>query len=213
MRWLLLSSVVVLLACGSPSATRSASTQSSTGNSPAAAAAPVETIVQPTAATAVAATPAAATDSTEVLTCTASGPASSSFPPGPSQPQTGPPPIVSAAVTDDTFTLTFTQGTPQFIVTTQPNATFAQDGSGLPVTLPGSAGVRIVLRGFRGDRQNYTGPTPLSSNGPLLLQVREIGDFEGMVSWAAGLSSPGCASVTASGSTLTFRFIRTTGKG
>jgi len=43
--------------------------------------------------------------------------------------------------------------------------------------------------------------------------VRELEDFEGTVGWGAGLSAPACASVTASGSTLTFRFVATTGKG
>lgn len=53
----------------------------------------------------------------------------------------------------------------------------------------------------------------MTSSGPLLLQVMQIGDFEGVVTWAAGLSRSSCASVTASGSTLTFRFIPTNGKG
>jgi len=69
--------------------------------------------------------------------------------------------------------------------------------------------VRIVLRGFRGDMDNYTGPTTFTSQGPLLLQVKSLGGYEGPVSWAAGLSRPGCASVTAAGSTLTFHFIPT----
>ena len=95
----------------------------------------------------------------------------------------------------------------------QSSARFTKDPSGQPVTLTGSFGVKIVLRGFRGDVQNYTGPTSLTSRGPLLRQVAELGDFEGVISWGAGLSSPGCASVTASGSTLTFHFIAVNGKG
>jgi hypothetical protein len=55
--------------------------------------------------------------------------------------------------------------------------------------------------------ESYTGPMVLDSKGPLLLQVAEIGDFEGYVSWGAGLSKLGCANVAASGSTLTFHFI------
>jgi hypothetical protein len=65
----------------------------------------------------------------------------------------------------------------------------------------------IVLKGFRGDMNNYVGPASFTSQGPLLLQVKSLGGSEGQVSWGAGLSRPGCASVAANGSTLTFRFI------
>jgi hypothetical protein len=53
---------------------------------------------------------------------------------------------------------------------------------------------------------NYTGQKDFQTHGSALVEVREIGDFEGVIGWAAGLSSPGCASVTSSGSTLTFNF-------
>jgi len=41
--------------------------------------------------------------------------------------------------------------------------------------------------------------------------VGAIGDFEGVVSFGAGVSRPACANVTASSSTLTFRFIASGG--
>jgi hypothetical protein len=136
--------------------------------------------------------------------CTTSGAASGS----------GTPTIVSAAVSGDTLTLTFSNGTPAFEVTTQPSARFLEDPSGRPSTLAGSAGVRIVLRGFRGDTSNLTGvPKSMTSKGPLLRQVAPIGDFEGVVSFGAGLSSPGCADVTSNQSSLLFRFIPVTGRG
>lgn len=122
--------------------------------------------------------------------------------------------IVSASVSGDTLTLTFNSGTPAFDVTTQPSAQFVQDPSGRTVTLAGSAGVRIVLRGFRGDTPNLTNvPKSLTSKGPLLRQVAPIGDFEGVVSFGAGLSSPGCAHVTSGQSSLVFHFIAVNGKG
>jgi hypothetical protein len=105
------------------------------------------------------------------------------------------------------MTLTFDQGTPAFEVKTQAGTHFSQDPSGKAVDLAGSAGATIVLRGFRGDMRNYTGPVSIISNGPRLLQVYEIGDFEGVVTWAVGLSGAGCANVTAAGSNLTFHFI------
>lgn len=65
-----------------------------------------------------------------------------------------------------------------------------------------------MLSGFRGDFSNYTGPKMLTSSSPLILQVAELGDFEGTVSWGIGLSQPGCAIVTSSGSTLIIKFMK-----
>jgi hypothetical protein len=114
---------------------------------------------------------------------------------------------VSATASGDTLTLTFANGTPPFQVVPQSSAMFTEDPSGKQVSLAGTFGARIVLTGFRGDQPNYSGPKTIMSSGPLLLQVAEVGDFEGTVSWGAGLSGAGCASVTSSGSTLTFKFI------
>jgi hypothetical protein len=140
------------------------------------------------------------------LTCTSSGPASASWPAAASAPSTAP--IVSAAVSGDTLTLTFVQGTPAFEVTPQATAHFTEtNGRGDAVVLSGSAGALIILRGFRGDVRNYTGQLDLTPGGTLLLEVREIGDYEGVIGWAAGLSKAGCANVTTGSSTLTFHFI------
>ena len=79
--------------------------------------------------------------------------------------------------------------------------------------LAGSDGVRIALTGFRGDSANSGVRRKFSSTGALLRDVHQIGDFEGTVEWAVALAAPGCASVVASGSTLTFRFIAVNGKG
>lgn len=140
------------------------------------------------------------------LSCTTSGAASASWPS--SLPATAG--IASATVAGDTFTLTFPTGTPQFEITQQSGTHFVTDPKGAPVDLAGTAGVRITLRGFRGDVQNFTGQLSMTSTGPLLLQVYEIGDFEGVINWAVGLSQAGCANVTTSGSTLTFHFIAST---
>ena len=139
--------------------------------------------------------------------CMDGGVASLSWPlPQPAPSST--PPIVSAAVSGDTLKLSFMGGTPQFQVVTQPSAHFIQDPSGNPVSLGGVSGARILLTGFRGDQPNYSGPKELTSSGPRLLQVAELGDFEGHVIWGVGLSEPACANVTSSGSTLTFHFIQ-----
>ncbi len=150
--------------------------------------------------------PASATASPVALTCTASGAASSLWPAVPSASATTPR-IVSAAADGDTLKLTFASGTPQFAVVPVGTAHFTVDPSGRPVDLAGASGVKIVLRGFRGDVSNYTGPARLSSLGPILLETGAIGDFEGVVSFGAGVSRPACASVTASSAALTFHFI------
>ncbi len=144
--------------------------------------------------------------SSSPLVCSTGGAASATWKP-PDQRTGTTPPIVSAIVSGDTLTLIFDQGTPTYEVTTQSNAHFtAMDGKGGPVDLSGSAGVQIVLRGFRGDMQNYTGTKDFTAGGQALTEVRELGDFEGVIGWAAGLSRPGCANVSAGASTLTFTF-------
>ena len=140
------------------------------------------------------------------LACTSGGAASASWPAPDAQASTTPP-IVSAVVAGDTLTLTFQQGTPAFEVKTQTGTHFTKDPSGAPVDLAGSAGATIVLRGFRGDVRNYAGPASITSSGPRLLQIYEIGDFEGVVTWAVGLNEAGCANVTSTGSSLAFQFI------
>lgn len=149
--------------------------------------------------------PASPSPSPVALSCTPSGAASPSWP----SPQTAGagPAITSAVVSGDSMQLTFASGTPQFRVEPQSSAAFTLDPSGAPVSLAGTAGVRIVLVGFPGDRSNYSGQTSLASSGPLLLQANKLGDFEGVVTFGAGVSGPACANVTASGPTLTFRFI------
>jgi hypothetical protein len=149
-------------------------------------------------------TQATPTPSPSPLGCTTSGPASASWvaaePP--------PPPIVSAVAAGDTLTFAFERGTPEFEVQPQAGPHFLVGGGrGTWVDVPGSAGAVIVLKGFMGAVENYTGPTSIESQGPLLLEVRYMTGFEGYEYWAVGLSKPGCANVTAAGSTLTFHFI------
>lgn len=128
--------------------------------------------------------------------------------PLPQPPKSETPPIASATVSGDTFTLTFTHGTPPFQVITQSGTDFMEDPSGKPVTLAGTDGAQIVLTGFRGDQSNYKGEKKFKSSGPRLLEIAQLGDTEGTVSWGVGVSSPSCAVVTSNGSTLTFLFIQ-----
>jgi hypothetical protein len=150
--------------------------------------------------------PTPATASPVALSCTASGDASSSWPAASSASATTPA-IVSAAADGDTLKLTFASGTPQFQVTPVATAHFTVDPSGRPVDLAGASGVKIVLRGFRGDVSNYSGAARFTSSGPILMETAAIGDFEGVVGFGAGVSRPACAHVTTGSSTLTFQFI------
>jgi hypothetical protein len=138
--------------------------------------------------------------------CSFQGTASGDWP-LPQPPPSSTPPIVSATVSGDTLRFTFTSGTPPYQAFSQSGTDFTEDPSGKPVTLAGTDGVRIVMTGFRGDQSNYKGEKKLKSTGPRLLEVAGLGDSEGTVSWGVGLSSPSCADISTSGSTLTFLFI------
>jgi len=117
-------------------------------------------------------------------------------------------PILSAVVDGDTLTLTFDQGNHEFTIKPEPSSHFfGGDGRGSWVDVAGIAAAEITLTGFRGDVLNYTGPTSIKSRGPLLLEAREVSEFEGYVKWAVGLGGPACANVIAAGSTLSFHFI------
>ena len=116
--------------------------------------------------------------------------------------------IVSAAASDDSLTLTFDGGVPAFEVATQPSNRFILSPSGLPATLAGRAGVTITFRGLNMGAYGDL-PKSFSTSGPLLLQVRNTQDFEGVVTFGAGLSASGCASAVVRGSTVTFHFLAT----
>lgn len=78
---------------------------------------------------------------------------------------------------------------------------FHQDGSGLPVEVRGDEFVRIYL--FGGTKLSptggltYTGPTEFNEEMPRLDQFIEIGDFEAVSTWVAGLhAGEGCYRIT-----------------
>ncbi len=142
--------------------------------------------------------------------CGAQTPTAASPPPGVTGASPVPSPtspIVSAIVDNDTLTLTFDQGTHEFTIKPEPSSHFfGGDGRGTWVDVAGTTAAEITLTGFRGDLLNYTGPSSIKSNGPLLLEAREVSEFEGYVKWAVGLSQAACATTTAVGSTLSFHF-------
>jgi hypothetical protein len=78
---------------------------------------------------------------------------------------------------------------PQYQLTRQATSTFIRDASGQPVTLQGSAGIRVVLR--NSDIASGV-PNDVKPNLPEIREVTQIGNFERVVSYGVGLSTPAC---------------------
>ena len=67
-----------------------------------------------------------------------------------------------------------------------------RDPSGVQVTLAGSAGLVVTVRGATANG-SFTGSTDLRPSGTAVLEeARQIGDFEGVVTWGLGLSRASC---------------------
>jgi hypothetical protein len=92
----------------------------------------------------------------------------------------------------DRITIEFNNTDPsQVDVTPQGNATFTQGASGQPVTLAGSAGILITMKGAD-EHTAYSGPTDFKTGYSVLVEARQVQDFEGTVQWALGLSKSAC---------------------
>src|SRR6202158_2921930 len=78
---------------------------------------------------------------------------------------------------------------PQYQLTQQATSHSVRDASGQPVTLDGTAGLRLVLR-----NADITpgAPTDLKPALPAVRQVAPIGNFERVVSYGVGLATPAC---------------------
>jgi hypothetical protein len=83
---------------------------------------------------------------------------------------------------------------PAYTVSRQASAQFVKDPSGQPVTMRGSAGLRIVFHGASG-AISYTGSRDQTPNLPVVQEVEQLGDFEAVLSWGAGLSRASCLRV------------------
>jgi len=92
----------------------------------------------------------------------------------------------------DRFVIEFNGPVPQYDVAPLSSATFVRDPSGIPVTLAGSAGLEVTLRGAQANG-TYSGPTDQRPSGTAVLrEARQTGDFEGVVHWGLGLSRASC---------------------
>ena len=80
---------------------------------------------------------------------------------------------------------------PAYTVSRQASAKFVKDPSGQPVTMRGSAGLRIVFHGASG-ATSYSESRDQTPNLPVVQEVEQLGDFEAVMSWGAGLSRASC---------------------
>ena len=80
---------------------------------------------------------------------------------------------------------------PAYTVSRQASAKFVKDPSGMPVAMRGSAGLRIVFHGASG-ASSYNGSRDLTPALPVVQEVEQLGDFEAVLSWGAGLSRAAC---------------------
>ncbi|UQX87593.1 hypothetical protein M6D93_14965 [Jatrophihabitans telluris] len=83
---------------------------------------------------------------------------------------------------------------PSFTLTPKSSAVFYLDGSGKPVTLRGTAGLKVVMRSTTGIG-TFSGPTDIRPAFVQLREARQIGDFEGVTSWGLGLAHQSCKRV------------------
>ena len=72
---------------------------------------------------------------------------------------------------------------------------FVGDASGQPVNVPGSAFLTLKLYDANG-YPTYTGPDSFSPGYPSLTSLVNNGDYEGYVSWVAGLTSQACYAIS-----------------
>jgi len=80
---------------------------------------------------------------------------------------------------------------PAYTLTRQASTHFVKDASGQPVTLQGSAGLKLVFHGAAA-YPTYTKSTDIKPGLAAVQEVEQIGDFEGVLSWGIGLSKPSC---------------------
>lgn len=80
---------------------------------------------------------------------------------------------------------------PAYTLSRQASAHFVKDPSGQPITMRGSYGLRVVFQQATG-ASTYNKSRDLTPNLPVVQEVEQLGDFEAVLSWGAGLSRQSC---------------------
>jgi len=75
----------------------------------------------------------------------------------------------------------------------QAGTKFTQSPSDVPITLAGREGILVTIRGLDPHTQ-FVGRSDIFSDGPNLVEVRKVQDFEGVVQVALGINGPACYS-------------------
>ena len=92
----------------------------------------------------------------------------------------------------DRITIEFQNGEAATVeVQPQGSANFTLGASGQPVTLKGTAGLLVTIRGAD-EHTAYSGSTDFNTGYPVLVEARQVQDFEGAVQWGLGLSKSAC---------------------
>jgi hypothetical protein len=73
----------------------------------------------------------------------------------------------------------------------QSGTSFTLGASGQKVTLQGNAGLLVTIQGAD-EHTAYNGATDIKPGYPVLLELRQVQDFEGTVQWGLGLSKSAC---------------------
>jgi hypothetical protein len=100
----------------------------------------------------------------------------------------------------DRFVVEFTGSfVPGYRAIPKSSAIFYFDPTGLPVTLEGTAGIKLVLHSTS-MQGTYSGLSDFDPEFPQLAEARSIGDFEGFVTWGLGLERQSCKRIFTLGS-------------
>jgi hypothetical protein len=92
----------------------------------------------------------------------------------------------------DRLVIQFGNGQPATIlVRPQSNTSFVNSPRGDTVVLGGAVGIDVLIRGADA-HTSYGGPYSLKPNGPALVELRRVEDFEGQVQWGLGLAKSSC---------------------
>jgi hypothetical protein len=92
----------------------------------------------------------------------------------------------------DRVTIEFNNGEPANVdMSPHAGTTFTQGASGQQVTLQGSTGMLVIIHGAD-EHTAYSGSIDIKPGYSVLVELRQVEDFEGTVQWGLGLSKSAC---------------------
>jgi hypothetical protein len=91
----------------------------------------------------------------------------------------------------DRVTIEFRSVPSSVDVSPQNRSVFTQGASGQSITLAGGAGILVTIHSSD-EHTDYSGTIDFKTGYPVLVEARQVQDFEGTVQWALGLSKSAC---------------------